>query len=141
MNPLRSLSAITRRALRIEYRSPLVCMLSAISSSSGTGSDVSALLSILPVARLDGPTNLAAVLVSDTSLTLTWTEQPYIYSYVVYRATSLAGPFAQVTANVIGETFTDTSIPPGTYYYKVTGIEPSAGETYASNIVGPLTLP
>jgi len=141
MNPLRSLSAITRRALRIEYRSPLVCTLSAISSSSGSGSGVAALLDILAVARRAGPTNLAGVVASATSLTLTWTEQTYIYSYVVYRATSALGPFVQVTANVIAETFTDTSIPPGTYYYKVTGIEPSAGETYASDIVGPFTLP
>lgn len=71
---------------------------------------------------------------------LTWSLQPYVYSYVVYRATSAGGPFSQITANVIGNSFVDNP-PPGTYYYKVTGIEPNFGETLASPVAGPVTIP
>ena len=141
MNPIASLVAITRRALSINYRSPSICLLSAISSGSGTGSGSSAFLDIRPVERLAGPTSLVLDKRSATSVKLTWTQQPYIYSHVVFRATVLAGPFTQVTANIIGGTFTDSSVPAGTYYYKVTGIEPSFGETLPSPVAGPVTLP
>jgi len=71
---------------------------------------------------------------------LRWTTQPYIFSYVVYRATSTSGPFTQITANVTGNSFID-SPPSGTFFYKVTGVEPSFGETLASPIAGPVTVP
>jgi len=141
MNPLQSLIAVTRRALRVEYRSPGICLPSASSSGSGTGSSVSSVLDISPTARQDGPASLEYLIVDSTSIKLTWSLQSYIYSYVVFRATNVLGPFIQVTANVIPNTFTDVGVPPGTYYYKVTGVEPSFGETTASPTVGPVTLP
>ena len=73
---------------------------------------------------------------------LTWSPQPYIFSYVVYRATNPAGPFVQVTANVIGSSFLDTSAPPGVPgWYKITGTEQNFGETFPSPVVGPITMP
>lgn len=141
MNAFRSLTAITRRALRINYVSPSICVLGSVASGSSSGSGVSALLEILAVSRKAGPTGLTAVKINSVSVELTWATQTYIYSHVIYRATSAVGPFTQVTANVIGETYIDSPVAPGTYYYKVTGIEPDAGETFASNVVGPLTLP
>ncbi len=141
MNTFRSLAAVTRRALRINYVSPSICVLGEISSSSGSGSGVSALLDIDPVIRRAGPTGLIFEAVDSVSVRLTWTQQSYIYSYVVYVASAELGPYTQLTSNVIGSTFLHTPVAPGTYYYKVTGLEPNAGETYASNIVGPVTLP
>jgi hypothetical protein len=138
MKPFRSLQAITRRALRINYFSPLVCQI--LSSSSGSGAGVSATLDILPAERRAGPASLTFEIVSSTEVLLTWTTKDYIYSYIVYRATNPAGPFSVVTSNVIDDHFTDTPAP-GTYYYKVTGIEPDFGETFASPVVGPVTLP
>lgn len=138
MKPFRSLQAITRRELRINYASPLVCQM--ISSSSGSGSGVSAMLEILPSERRAGPASLELEKLSATEVRLTWTTQDYIYSYVVFRATNPAGPFSAVTSNVIDDHFTDTPVP-GTYYYKVTGIEPDFGETFASPVEGPISLP
>lgn len=141
MNTFRSLAAVTRRALRINYVSPSICVLGAVSSGSGTGSGVSALLDVLAVTRKAGPTALIFAVVDSASVRLTWTPKAYIYSHVVYVSTAELGPYTQLTANVIGATFLHTPVAPGTYYYKVTGIEPDAGETHASNIVGPVTLP
>ena len=141
MNSFRSLNAITRRALRVNYVSPAICVLTSVSSGSGSGTGVAATLDILAVTRKAGPTGLGFEVVNTTEVKLTWTTRAYIYSYVIYRATSAVGPFTQVSANVIGATFTDTSTTSGTYYYKVTGIEPDAGETLASDIVGPVTIP
>lgn len=140
-NPFQTVAAVTRRALRIDYRSPGICRTAVISSGSGTGSGDSATIAILPVSRKDGPATLDYEVLSSTSVSLTWDLQDYIYSYVVYRATNPAGPFTQLTANLIASTFTDTSVPPGSYYYKVTGVEPDFGETSPSPVVGPITLP
>lgn len=137
MKPQLSLRANTRRELRVNYRSPLVCQLEA--SSSGTGSGASATLDILPVERLAGPAELSFVVVG-SNVELTWTARGYIYSYAVYRATNPDGPYVLSTANVLNNEFTDTGLAAGTYYYKVTGVEPSAGETLPSPIVGPATI-
>jgi len=138
MKPFRSLQAITRRELRINYFSPLVCQL--ISSSSGSGSGVAAILEILPSERRDGPISFSTEVMSATEIRLMWTRRDYIYSYIVYRATNPLGPFITVTSNIIDDHFTDTP-GAGTYYYKVTGIEPDFGETFPSPIAGPITIP
>lgn len=138
MKPQFSLRAHTRRELRINYRSPLVCQLT--SSSSGSGSGSSATLDILPVVRRDGPASLTLEALGADSIQLTWTLRSYIYSYAVYRATNPDGPFALITANVINDQFTDSGVAAGTYYYKVTGVEPTAGETLPSPVAGPVTL-
>lgn len=138
MKPFRSLQAITRRALRINYFSPLVCQI--FSSSSGSGSGIAATLDILPAERKLGPASLELEELSSTVVRVTWGVRDYIYSYIVYRATNPAGPFTVVTSNVIDDHF-DNTVVPGTYYYKVTGIEPDFGETFASPVAGPVTLP
>ena len=138
MNPLASLIAITRRALPINYHSPSICVLAAISSGSGTGSGSSATLDISPVERRNGPVSLTVAMLSGTSARLTWVRRDYIYSYVVFRSTSAIGPFTQLTANVISDNYVDSGVPAGTYYYKVTGIESDAGETLPSPVAGPI---
>lgn len=138
MKPFKSLQAITRRALRINYFSPLVCQIFA--SSSGSGSGIAAMLDILPTERREGPESLILEKLSPSQVKLTWSTTDYIYSYLVYRATNPAGPFVLVTSNIIDDHFTDEPVP-GTFYYKVTGIEPDFGETFASPVEGPVTLP
>jgi hypothetical protein len=137
MKPFKSLQAITRRILRINYFSPLICQIFA--SSSGSGSGVAATLEILPSERRSGPEMLSTETLNSTQVRLVWTQRDYIYSSIVYRATTPLGPFVTVTSNVIDDHFIDTP-GPGTYYYKVTGIEPDFGETFPSPIAGPVTL-
>jgi cellulose 1,4-beta-cellobiosidase len=91
------------------------------------------------VLQREGPASLLFI-VDGTSVTLSWPELSYAYSYVVYRATAAGGPFVSVAANVLVETHVDSGLDSGTYYYKVTGIEPDFGETTASPVVGPVTI-
>lgn len=74
----------------------------------------------------------------DGSVTLTWPEVAGAYSYVVYRATAEGGPFVSIAANVLVENFVDSGLVPGTYFYKVTAIEPNFGETTSSPVVAVL---
>jgi hypothetical protein len=128
-------NAITRRGLRIHYVSPLICMLPSISSGSGSSSEVLATLDIAPVNRLAGPASLSA----EGNL-LTWSTQPYIFSYVVYYSVSVNGPFLMLTSNVQNDQFLVSGIAPGNYFFKVTGIEPTAGETLPSPTIGPVII-
>lgn len=135
-----ALRGITLRALRIDYISPAVCELAVISSGSGSGSGESSILDVTPVTRLAGPTNLVVTINESGEVVLTWTEQSYIFAYAVYAGSSAEGPFVLETSNVIGNTAT-LPLAPGTYYFKVTGIEPEFGETFPSETVGPTIVP
>lgn len=123
---------ITRRGLRINYISPFVCELGADQSGSGSSSGVLAALDILPVNRLPGPAEI-----SFSAGVLSWSSQSYIYSYTVFYAGSADGPFQILTSNVLALSFDVTSLPAGDYFFKVTGVEPTAGETLPSPILGP----
>jgi hypothetical protein len=138
MRQFDSYRAVTLRANRIDYISPVVCELEVIASGSGSSSSGSAILPV-PVVRKDGPTNLI-VTVQGSSAVLTWSEQSYIYAYAVYAGPSSEGPFVLLTTNVLGNTAT---VGPGAgiKFFKVTGLEPEFGETYPSNIVGPVIIP
>jgi hypothetical protein len=131
-----SFNAVTRRALSINYRCPLICELIAESSGSGSGSSVTATLEIDATFRKVGPTDL--MFAGDV---LIWQSPTYIIGFVVYYSTSAEGPFSILASNVLDMHFDVAgSLPPGTYYFKVTGLEPDAGETFPSPIAGPLTL-
>lgn len=131
--------AVTLRANRIDYISPVVCELESIASGSGSSTSASAIIPA-PVVRKDGPTNLIVSVNEQNDAVLTWSEQSYIFAYAVYAGISAEGPFVLETTNVIGNTAT-IGLDPGTYFFKVTGIEPEFGETYPSNIVGPVIIP
>jgi len=121
-----SFNPITRRGLRIHYISPFICQLGAEASGSGFGG--SANLDIAPVNRLPGPASL-----SIEGSVLAWTSQPYIFAYVIYYASAENGPFSILTSNVLATQFNIAGdLPPGNYFVKVTGIEPTAGETLPS---------
>jgi|SRR5688572_13294051 len=132
MNEFDSLRAITRRAIPIDYVSPLICHNDVPFSASGTG-DLS-LLDILPTLQEAGP--VVALTQPDAGQNrLEWMLVANAYAYVVYRATVAEGPYVLLTAGVIENFYVDVPDVSGTYYYKVTGIEPNYGETLASNIV------
>lgn len=128
MNNLNSLRPVTRRAIPLFYQSPAICMLPV--PFSGSGASVAANLEIEPVERKAGPDTLEAVVVG-SDVSLSWPLVSYIFSYVVYRATNPAGPFTLLTANLLENSYVDVGLSPGTsYWYKVTGVEPDAGETF-----------
>lgn len=127
---------VTLRALRIDYIAPQVCEL--IASSSGSSGADSALLDTIPTTRMAGPTNLQ-VSVDGAVVTLTWDGRDYIFAYAVYAGSTADGPFVVHTANVLSASFS-YSPGPGTYFFKVTGIEPNFGETFPSETVGPVTV-
>lgn len=133
MNTFSALNPTSRRALRIPYESPFICRL--FEPASGTGSSAVSVLEILPTERLAGPT-LSVVLNEDGSVSLSWTNNvENADSYIVYRAENEAGPYSVQASGVIGLNFIDFPVFPGTFYYKVTALEPNFGETFASNVV------
>lgn len=130
-----SLKGVTLRTLLVDYISPQICRLAVISSGSGSSSGESSILDVAPVTRRAGPTNLVVVVNAEGLVTLTWDGQDYIYSYAVYvSSVSAEGPFVLQTSNEQNETFSYQS-DPGTFWVKITGVEPEAGETLPSNTV------
>jgi hypothetical protein len=127
MNNLNSLRPVTRRAIPLFYMSPGICELPI--PFSGSGASVAANLSIEPVNRKNGPATLEAVVVG-TDVSLFWPLVSYAFAYAVYRSTTPSGPFTLLTSNLLENSFVDTGLAPGTYYFKVTGIEPDFGETF-----------
>lgn len=132
MNRHDSLRAITRRALWIHYVCPGICEGSGI-PASGSGAGVSAVLDFEPVFRAAGPT-LEVANFSAGKLRLSWTAVPNGFAYVVYRSDLPIGPFTVIASGIMSTFFVDTPENPGTYYYRVSGIEPNHGETELSNI-------
>ena len=132
MNEFDALRGITRRAIPINYTSPLICMNDVPFSASGTV-DLSN-LDILPTLQEAGPV-LALTQPNAGENRLEWMLVTNAFSYVIYRATAEVGPYTLVTSGVVENFYVDTPEVAGTYYYKATGIEPTYGETTASNIV------
>lgn len=131
MNNFDSFRGITRRHFWDNYRSPLTCVAFPTSSASASGSTID--IGILPVLRAAGP--VLAGVAAGASVSLTWSLVDKAYAYVVYRSTVQGGPFSIIVAGLIDRFFVDTPSNPGTYYYRVTAIEPAFGETEVSNVV------
>lgn len=132
MNTFAALNPLSRRYFKVPYVSPLICQLREEASGSAAGAV--AVIDIEPTVRLAGPT-LSFELQEDASVRLEWTNDvPNAYAYIVYRATSEGGPYSVVASGVVNRFFVDNPAP-GTFFYKVTAIEPNYGETTASNVV------
>jgi hypothetical protein len=129
MNNFDSIRAITRRHFWDDYRSPLTCVV--IPSASGSGSGETIDIGITPVFQGVGP-DLTAV-AAGGSITLSWSQTPKAYAYVIYRANVAGGPFTILLAGLVARSYVDIPAISGTYYYRVTAIEPDFGETLASN--------
>ncbi|MCG7377735.1 glycoside hydrolase family 6 protein [Paenibacillus sp. ACRSA] len=77
------------------------------------------------------PTALTAT-AGNAQVNLTWTASAGATSYNVKRATSAAGPFTTIAANVNGTSFANTGLTNGTtYHYVVTAVN-TAGESVNS---------
>jgi hypothetical protein len=79
-----------------------------------------------PTLRLEPitpPSNLSAA-VNGSSVALNWSSSTdSVAGYHVYRATSSTGPFTRLTSSLItGTTFTDVSLPVGSFTYMVRGV-------------------
>jgi hypothetical protein len=79
-----------------------------------------------PTLRLEPitpPSNLSAV-VNGSSVALNWSPSTdSVAGYHVYRATSSSGPFTRLTTSPItGTTFTDLSVPEGSYTYMLRAV-------------------
>lgn len=135
MNLNESFNAVTRRALRINYRSPNICQEMSVASASGDS-----VLVDFPEAsvRLAG-TVLTVETYTVSRLRLAWPEIPGAFAYVVSRSTSPSGPFEQVIAGLRTFFYIDTPPGPAIWYYQVTGVEPNVGQTLPSNIASGTT--
>jgi hypothetical protein len=132
MNNLNALRPITRRAVSLFYKSPGICEVRTPVSASAVSVETN--IELIPVTRKAGPASLEASVDGDT-VTLTWPFVSYVFAYVVYRATSPDGPFSLRTSDLREISYVDAGLLPGTYYYKVTGIEPDFGETLPTPLV------
>ncbi|MBK1881044.1 hypothetical protein JIN85_01380 [Luteolibacter pohnpeiensis] len=68
------------------------------------------------------PTNLA-ISMGDDSTTLTWTPVVEALTYTIERSTSADGPFTTVASDLIGTSFTDPAVSPGSaWFYRITAV-------------------
>ena len=59
------------------------------------------------------------------NVALTWAPVPYASQYNVARATAPGGTYTNIATNLTGDTYTDTTVTPGTtYYYQVVALGP-----------------
>ncbi len=124
-----ALRAITRRALRIDYVSPLVCLNEVIISASGSG-DIST-LNILPTLQAAGPASLTALDLGGGQVQLNWSPVAGAFAYVVERADSEFGVYQIQISGTVSFSFVD-SPGAGTWFYRVFAIEPNFGLTESS---------
>lgn len=131
MNTFAALNPLSRRYFRVPYRSPLVCQLA--SEASGSAAGAVSTLDVLPTLQKAGPV-LSISLTEDSAARLSWSNSvAKAYAYIVYRSDSELGPYSVVASGVVDRFFVDNA-PPGTFFYKVTALEPDYGETTASNV-------
>ena len=79
--------------------------------------------------NLPAPTNLVAAL-NGGYAALTWNAVSGAGGYNVKRATSIGGPYLNVTSGITGTTYTDVSLTGHTaYYYAVTALAPGFEST------------
>lgn len=115
MNQFEAFRPITRRELRINYRSPLICQPGPAESGSGSGSSIPAFIAIVAI---DGPTGLSAV-VSECPriVTLTWNAVENADGYNVYVADNAEGPFIYMQS--VASPAYAADVAAGDYFYQV----------------------
>lgn len=129
MNGFDALRPITRRDFRVEYVSPPICRGSRVNPPA-----------VVPDLDESASQKLAGPVISiskpnSTSIRLDWAHLAYAEVYAVYRATSAGGPFSLLISGLLNNFYVDAPLSAGTYYYKVTAIEPDAGETNPSLVL------
>ncbi|MEK7065036.1 MAG: hypothetical protein AAB963_01185, partial [Patescibacteria group bacterium] len=83
------------------------------------------------------PTNVSAT-AGNATVAITWTAVSNVdlLGYEIYRSTSVGGTYTQLnTSNIIGTSYTDTTVTNGsTYYYKVTAGDTGGDESELSSV-------
>jgi fibronectin type 3 domain-containing protein len=131
MNNFDACRGITRRHFWEDYRSPLTCVDYPIFSASASGETTDILVE--GIYRAAGPVLEGIEFGGEVSLS--WSQVPNAYAYIVYRADSISSPFMALVSGVLDQVWVDVPATPGTFYYRVTAIEPDFGETEVSNVV------
>lgn len=91
-----------------------------------------------PIAAGATPSGLTAM-PTGAQVILSWWGSAYATGYHVKRASSPGGPFATIASGITDLlTYSDSGLPPGTYFYVVTADTPS-GESGASNVAKAIT--
>jgi hypothetical protein len=88
----------------------------------------------------NAPLGVTASSVSSSTITVFWGAVIGATSYSVYRSSSIAGPYAQVTSGLSAGTYADNGLSGGTtYYYEVTALN-TAGESPKSTPANATTV-
>ena len=83
------------------------------------------------------PTGLAATVIIDSQINLTWAASPGALSYNIKRSTVSGGPYTTISSNITGTSFSDTTISPETTYYYVVSANTLSGESANSAEASP----
>ena len=85
-----------------------------------------------PIAAGANPSGLAAIVTAQQPV-LSWWGSAYATSYNVLRSTTSGGPYTTIVSGLTTNTYTDTSVAPGTTYYYVVNGTLAGGTTGNSN--------
>ncbi|MDB4963260.1 MAG: cell wall-binding protein [Myxococcales bacterium] len=80
------------------------------------------------------PTNVTAQAISEDRITISWTGSANAVKYYIYRASSAAGPYANIgTALAPGSSYLDANLTPSTtYWYQLTSVDVNDSESSPS---------
>jgi fibronectin type 3 domain-containing protein len=90
---------------------------------------------------LSAPAGLAAAVLSNSSITISWNSLEGAASYKLYHTASSNGEFALI-ASTAETSYTHTGLTAATpYYYKVAGVSPEGEGTLSESIAVTIVLP
>ncbi|HEV2692699.1 MAG TPA: polysaccharide lyase family protein [Verrucomicrobiae bacterium] len=113
------------------------------SSAGGTSGNSTAAVGVaLPTPPIGAPATLTATYsLAGTNVLLNWSSVSGAVGYVIRQGTSASGPFTYVD-NGTETTYTDTAVPPGTYYYQITPVNAAgAAASAVVRVVAPPLAP
>ncbi len=129
---------VTMKGLSAPYTTQILMQKTRPEGDYGNGDHYSwgtLLFALDPDTSVHAPQNLVSYQKGTGNIELSWWGGANTTSFRIYRATNAAGPFTQIaTALPTFTSYTDTNLPSGTYYYKVTGVA-GATETAATNVI------
>ena len=97
-------------------------------------------LNTISTVNLPAPTNLTAV-TNGATVALNWNAVPGAAGYNVKRATSIGGPFLNLTSGITGTNYTDATVKfKTTYYYVVTALVPGFESTNSPSVSASLAV-
>jgi hypothetical protein len=90
---------------------------------------------------ISAPSNLVA-LAGNATIDLQWDGVAGAESYILYRASTLGGPYETVSSNIYGTTYSDNTVSNGvTYYYVVSAASSGQESSYSNEVSATPTAP